>query len=65
MPNLTTLFRTLAWAWVIVIGGLMITPGGIDCTTCGPLLTRFMGVISILIGISGLAISFSERSVSG
>ena len=65
MPNLTTLFRTLAWAWIIVIGGLMITPGGINCFVCGPLLTKFMGVISILIGISGLAISFSERSVSG
>ena len=65
MPNLTTLFRTLAWAWIIVIGGLMITPGGINCIVCGHLLTKFMGVISILIGISGLAISFSERSVSG
>ncbi|HSF73020.1 MAG TPA: hypothetical protein VLA84_04380 [Microcoleus sp.] len=65
MTNLTTLFRTLAWAWIIVIGGLMITPGGIDCIACGPLLTRFMGVISILIGISGLAIGFREQSVSG
>ncbi len=65
MPNLTTFFRTLAWAWIIVIGVLIITPGGINCTVCGPLLTKFMGVISILIGISGLAVGFREQSVSG
>lgn len=65
MANLTIFFRTLAWVWMIIIGGLMITPGGIDCIVCGSRLTRFMGVISILIGISGLAVSFREQSVSG
>jgi hypothetical protein len=64
-PNVTTFFRTLAWAWIVVIGGLIITPGGINCVVCSPLLTKFMGVISILIGISGLAVGFREQSVSG
>jgi hypothetical protein len=65
MANLTKFFRPLAWAWIIILGGLMITPGGINCIVCGLLLTRLIGIISILIGISGLAVSFREQSVSG
>lgn len=65
MTNLTTLLRTLAWAWVIVIGGLIITPGGINCTVCGPLLNQLLGIMSILIGLSGLVADVRERSVSG
>jgi hypothetical protein len=65
MANLTKFFRPLAWAWIIILGGLMITPGGINCIVCGLFLTRLMGIISILIGISGLAVSFREQSVSG
>ena len=44
----------LAWAWIIVIGGLMITPGGVDCIVCGPVLTRVLGVVSIALGILGV-----------
>lgn len=65
MTNLTTLFRRLAWAWIVAIGGLIITPGGINCIVCGPLLNQFIGVISILIGISGLVVDFRQQSVSG
>jgi len=42
----------LTWIWVIVLGGLMITPGGVSCIKCGPVLTQMIGVISILIGIA-------------
>ena len=47
------IYRELAWAWIIIVGGLMITPGGIECIVCGPLLTKAIGVISIAIGIAG------------
>ncbi|GET38485.1 hypothetical protein [Microseira wollei] len=53
----------LAWAWLIIIGGLMITPGGIDCIVCGPVISRVIGVISILIGVSGFVVSLRQRSV--
>jgi hypothetical protein len=49
-------FEMLAWAWIIIIGGLMITPGGIDCIVCGPLLTKIIGVVSIALGASGLVL---------
>lgn len=47
--------RQLAWAWLIIIGGLMIYPGGIQCIVCGPLVTQIMGVISVVIGVMGFA----------
>ena len=37
--------------WVIVLGGWMITPGGLTCIKCGPVLTQIIGAISMLIGI--------------
>ena len=47
----------LALAWVIIIGVLMIIPydGGIivQCIACGALLTRLLGVVSIIIGVAG------------
>jgi hypothetical protein len=53
-------FYVLTWSWVIVVGGLMITPGGIDCIRCGPELTRVLGIISIVIGVLG----FASRAVN-
>jgi hypothetical protein len=53
----------LAWAWLIIIGGLMITPDGIYCIVCGPLISKLIGIISILIGVSGFAVSLRQRSV--
>ena len=50
------IYRELAWAWIIIVGGLMITPGGIECIACGPLLTRILGVISVAIGIAGFVV---------
>ncbi|HEX9943568.1 MAG TPA: hypothetical protein VGG03_16265 [Thermoanaerobaculia bacterium] len=46
----------LAWAWIIIVGGLMLFPGGIECIKCGPTLTKVLGVISILIGIAGFVL---------
>lgn len=52
----------LTWAWVIILGGLMITPGGVTCIKCGPVLTQIMGVISILIGI--VAFVANQRAIN-
>jgi Peptidase family M23 len=54
-------YGVLVWAWIIIIGGLMITPGGIDCIVCGPVLTRVIGVVSIALGVLG----FVSRAVAG
>jgi hypothetical protein len=47
----------LALAWVIIIGALMIIPkdGGVvvECIACGLMLTRILGVISIVLGVAG------------
>lgn len=50
--------RYAIWAWIIIIGGLMITPGGIDCIVCGPRLTVLLGILSIILGVTGIV---SER----
>ncbi|MCA1617898.1 MAG: hypothetical protein LC795_00995 [Acidobacteria bacterium] len=47
----------LALAWIIIVGGLMIIPGPngpiVECIACGRMLTRVLGVISILLGVGG------------
>ena len=50
-------FYGLAWAWLIVVGGLMITPGGVWCIKCGPGDPGYIGdaVINIL-GIGAIAL---------
>jgi hypothetical protein len=74
MPNLRFIFEKegliwwlpwiiyLTWAWLIIIGGLLITPGGTFCIKCGPLDIGYIGdtVINVLgtgamvLGIIGL-----------
>ena len=56
------IYLELAWAWLIIIGGLMITPGGIDCIVCGPVITNILGLISIAIGAAGFIIGRSQVS---
>jgi len=46
-------FAILCWAWLIIIGGLMITPGGVQCIACGPFVTTLVGIASIVLGILG------------
>jgi hypothetical protein len=56
-------FELLAWAWIIIIGALMFTPGGVECIACGPLLTNVLGVVSIVLGGVGLIRSvMAERA---
>jgi hypothetical protein len=53
----------LAWAWLILIGGLLITPGGTLCIKCGgsdpgyigDVFVNVLAVVSIALGITGLA----------
>ena len=48
----------LAWAWLIVIGALLITPLGPVCIACGVPATQLdyiLGGISIVLGLGGLA----------
>jgi hypothetical protein len=44
---------SLAWAWIIIVGGLMIYPGGIECIACGRIGSKIAGVISIALGVLG------------
>jgi len=52
----------LTWAWIIILGGLMITPGGVTCIKCGPVLTPIIGVISIVIGVAAFVANRSAVS---
>ncbi len=52
--------RYVGWAWMIIVGGLMITPGGVFCLVCGPVLNNVLAVLSIVLGIAGFA--FGQRS---
>jgi len=44
---------SLSWAWLIIIGVLMIYPGGVECIACGAIGTKILGVISIALGVFG------------
>jgi len=58
-------FYILVWLWMIIVGGLLITPGGIFCIVCGATIDTsgfigknavfVIGVVSILMGIIGFA----------
>jgi hypothetical protein len=72
MPNLKSVLSReararwilyLAWAWMILVGGLLITPGGVLCIRCGPQSPGFvgdiaaivLGAVSVALGIVGVA----------
>jgi hypothetical protein len=59
----TIRFYPLAWAWIIMIGGLMIVPGGVYCIVCGPLLTNIIGAISVVIGLTGLVRNWGQNRI--
>lgn len=54
--------RYVAWAWLILLGGLLITPGGTLCIKCGAqdpgyigdVAINLLGIASIGLGIMGL-----------
>lgn len=63
-PGKSTLLRwaePLAWAWIIIVGGLMITPGGVSCHACGRGLTNMLGIVSMTLGVLG----FVSRAIAG
>jgi hypothetical protein len=43
----------VAWAWLIIIGGLMITPDGFVCIACGAFVSKLIGFVSVAIGVAG------------
>jgi murein DD-endopeptidase MepM/ murein hydrolase activator NlpD len=55
-------FYVLAWAWIIVIGALMITPGGFDCIKCGRELESILALVSIGAGVAGLVTTLRSRT---
>jgi len=63
--DIPRILQGLAWAWIIIVGGLMITPGGVSCIVCGPVLSKFIGVISILVGITGFAVQRQQIGARG
>lgn len=60
-------FHFLTWVWLIIIGGLLVTPGGIFCIVCGADINAsgfvgktavfVIGIVSIFIGVIGLLTS--------
>ncbi len=43
------------WAWVIIVGGVMLTPDGIDIIVSNPPITLAMGISLIVLGVVGFA----------
>jgi hypothetical protein len=64
----------LAWAWEILVGVLLITPGGVLCIACGSSVqalgyigrpaTVVVGVLAIALGIFGIA-NVGRRQIAG
>lgn len=58
----------LAWAWMILVGVLLITPGGVFCIACGRVANvagyigdpavMVLGLGSIVLGVVGLVGAF-------
>jgi hypothetical protein len=61
------IIRYLAWAWLIIIGGIIIVPIGPPiCIACGIALTPIdyvLGIVSIVLGVLGF-ISESRATVA-
>jgi hypothetical protein len=56
------IIRYLAWAWLIIIGVIIIVPIGPPiCIACGATLTTMdyvLGVISLILGVLGFITEF-------
>ena len=61
----------LTWAWVIIVGALLITPAGVICINCGAPIevagyigrpaVWVIGVVSVALGILGFATMRGSR----
>jgi hypothetical protein len=58
MEEMMPAIRYLAWAWLIIIGALMLTPGGVSCIACGETLNSVLGVVSIVLGAAAIFIQY-------
>jgi hypothetical protein len=66
--------RYLAWAWIIIVGGLIITPGGVWCIACGQVVNApgyigqtavtVIGAIAIVFGLVGIATEGRAKAAS-
>lgn len=56
-----TIVGPVTWAFVIIVGGLMITPEGVNPIVTNPGIRVAMGIISIVLGAAGF---FSLRGKS-
>ena len=66
-------FNILALVWMIIVGGLLITPGGIFCIVCGTTIDAsgfigktavfVVGIITIFIGVIGLVTLKKNKNV--
>jgi hypothetical protein len=58
----STFVRYLAWAWMIIIGALLIflPHGPVICIACGGLSTLIPGLITAVLGIAGLTVARSN-----
>jgi hypothetical protein len=58
-PAWAGIMGALAWAWLIIVGGLMFTPLGPACIGCSPSLSMpvstLIGGVSIALGVVGFA----------
>lgn len=62
----------LAWAWEILVGVLLITPGGVLCIACSTTIqapgyigrpaTIVFGVLAIVLGIFGIVTAAGEKT---
>ena len=65
---------TLAWVWMIIVGGLLITPHGVICIACGGVLpsegyignpaVMILGLGALVLGAVGLMSSFRSTGVA-
>lgn len=63
----------LAWAWMMLVGGLLLTPEGWACIRCGAGDPGYIGdpfvlvlaIGSLIFGALGLASALRGRNVAG
>lgn len=53
------------YGWVIIVGAIMLTPRGPICIACGQWANIALAVITIGVGVAGLAGALRSRSVAG
>ena len=73
LPWYSRIYYYLAWAWMILIGGLLITPGGVLCIRCGPsnpgyigdIFVNILGIVAVAFGVIGLVGAIRGQSIGG